>query len=135
MTGCGHFGAKVGRNTLDHFYADINRMYMALMMVAPMVILILLVMRAIYPDQKLNYILLAAFTSLFILIFSLARTQTLVGNEQILRSMIPHHSSAILMCEHSAINDPEIIDLCDEIVQAQKQEINQMRDTLSRINE
>jgi len=85
--------------------------------------------------SKENKILLAAFTALFILIFSLARTQTLVGNEQFLRSMIPHHSSAILMCEHSAINDPEIIDLCDEIVQAQKQEINQMQDILSRINE
>jgi uncharacterized protein (DUF305 family) len=31
--------------------------------------------------------------------------------------MIPHHSGAILMCEQSNLTDPEIISLCDEIVQ------------------
>jgi uncharacterized protein (DUF305 family) len=60
------------------------------------------------------------------------RTQTPVGNVQFLRSMIPHHSSAIVMCERSSITDPKIVALCGQIVKAQKEEIAQMQKILSR---
>lgn len=119
-------------DSIDHFYFNINRVYMALMMVAPMVVLMLLVMRSMYDNKKLNLLLYAGFIGLFILIFSLTRTQTPVGNEQFLRSMIPHHSSAILMCEQSNLTDTEIITLCDEIVQTQIEEIIEMEEILSR---
>ena len=117
---------------LGHLYVNINRMYMALMMVAPMAVVMLLVMRSMYENKKLNSILHAAFAGLFIASFSLARTQTPVGNEQFLRSMIPHHSSAILMCEQSSITDPEIVVLCEQIVESQKEEIAQMKALLER---
>ena len=42
------------------------------------------------------------------------------------------HSSAILMGEESAITDPEIVRLCDEIVKAQREEIAQMEGILER---
>jgi CDP-diglyceride synthetase len=119
-------------DSIDHFYFNINRIYMALLMAAPMVVLMLLVMRSMYDNKKLNLLLYAAFIGLFILIFSLTRTQTPVGNEQFLRSMIPHHSSAILMCEQSNHTDTEIITLCDEIVQTQIEEIIEMEEILSR---
>jgi CDP-diglyceride synthetase len=119
-------------DSIDHFYFNINRIYMALLMAAPMVVLMLLVMRSMYDNKKLNLLLYAAFIGLFILIFSLTRTQTPVGNEQFLRSMIPHHSSAILMCEQSNLTDTEIITLCDEIVQTQIEEIIEMEGILSR---
>jgi CDP-diglyceride synthetase len=119
-------------DSIDHFYFNINRIYMALLMAAPMVVLMLLVMRSMYDNKKLNLLLYAAFIGLFILIFSLTRTQTPVGNEQFLRSMIPHHSSAILMCEQSNLTDTEIITLCDEIVQTQIEEIIEMEEILSR---
>jgi hypothetical protein len=119
-------------DTLDHFYPNINRVYMALLMVAPMVVLMLIVMHAMYPNATLNYFLIAAFAGLFILVFTLLRTQTPVGNAQFLRSMIPHHSSAIVMCEKSTITDPEIVSLCGQIVKAQKEEIAQMQKILSR---
>jgi RsiW-degrading membrane proteinase PrsW (M82 family) len=119
-------------DSIDHFYFNINRVYMALLMVAPMVVLMLFVMRSMYKNKKLNLILYAAFIGLFILIFSLTRTQTPVGNEQFLRSMIPHHSSAILMCQESSITDPEIMSLCDEIVQTQREEITEMEEILRR---
>lgn len=115
----------------DHFYPNINRVYMALMMVAPMVILMLWVMRSMYEDRKLNTILYLGFSLLFVASFLLARTQTPVGNDQFLRSMIPHHSSAIVMCEESAITDPQIIELCEEIVEAQVSEINEMKEILA----
>lgn len=117
---------------LSHFENNINRVYMALLMAAPMVIVMLLVMRAMFPNVKMNLGLHVGAAVAILLLVTLIRTQTPVGNGQFLRSMIPHHSSAILMCEQSAITDPEIIELCGEIVQAQKEEIAQMKDILSR---
>lgn len=117
---------------IDHFYVNINRVYMALMMVAPMAVLMLIVMRSMYQNQRLNYLLIGAFTGLFLLSFALARTQTPVGNNQFLRSMIPHHSSAILMCQQANITDPEIVSLCQQIVKSQEEEIAQMKAILDR---
>ena len=119
-------------DSIAHFYFNINRVYMALMMVAPMVILMLIVMRSMYQNQKLNYLLHATFIGLLIVLFFLIRTQTPVGNEQFLRSMIPHHSSAILMCQEAAITDPEISKLCEQIVKSQKEEIAEMERILER---
>lgn len=119
-------------DTLDHLYLNVNRFYMALMMAAPMVVIMLLVMRSMYENKRLNYILMAVFAGAFFLFFALARTQTPVGNEQFLRSMIPHHSSAILMCEESEITDAEIAKLCEQIVKTQKEEIAQMKAILAR---
>lgn len=120
-------------DTIDHFYANINRGYMALMMVAPMAMVMLFVMRGMYQNAKLNAILYVVFAGMFIVSFALARSQTPVDNTQFLRSMIPHHSSAIVMCEQSSITDPEIIELCGEIVQTQKDEIAQMKAILERL--
>ncbi|HQS82563.1 MAG TPA: DUF305 domain-containing protein [Thiobacillus sp.] len=120
-------------DTVDHFYPNINRAYMSLMMVAPMAIVMLFVMRGMYQNAKINTMLYALFAGVFIVSFALARTQTPVGNEQFLRSMIPHHSSAILMCQQSAISDREIIELCGEIVKTQKEEIAQMKAILGRL--
>ena len=47
-----------------------------------------------------------------------------------LTSMIPHHSRAILVCQEASITDPEIEQLCSEIVEAQ--EIAQMKEILKR---
>lgn len=119
-------------DTVDHFYVNINRVYMSLMMVAPMAMLMLFVMRGMYQNARLNAILHALFVGVFFASFLLARTQTPVGNEQFLRSMIPHHSSAIVMCEQSSITDQQIVELCGQIVKAQKDEIAQMKSILER---
>lgn len=116
--------------SLDHFYFTINRVYMSLMMVAPMAIVMLVVMRSMYPDMKLNAALIGGFAVLFLAMFLFARNQVVVGNDEFLRAMIPHHSSAILMCEEASITDPEIEELCDEIIATQKREIAQMKELL-----
>jgi uncharacterized protein (DUF305 family) len=62
----------------------------------------------------------------------LARTQSPVGNGQFLRSMIPHHSSAILMCQEADITDPEIITPFEQIIETQREQIAQMKAILER---
>ncbi len=119
-------------DTWDHFYPNINRAYMAIVMVAPMTLVMMLMMRSMYPNTRLNLALYALLVLVFLGVFSLARTQTGVGNEAFLRSMIPHHSSAILMCERASLSDPDIIRLCDQIIQSQKEEIARMEDLLER---
>lgn len=85
-----------------------------------------------YPDRRLNLTLIGGFTLLFLTVFTMGRLQTGVGNDQFLRSMIPHHSSAIVMCEEASITDGEILSLCEEIVETQEREIAEMNRLLSR---
>jgi hypothetical protein len=117
---------------ISHFENNINRVYMALLMAAPMVIIMLLVMRSMFGNDGLNMGLYAGAAGAIVLLLLLIRTQTPVGNKQFLHSMIPHHSSAILMCEESTITDREISDLCDQIVRSQREEIAQMQQMLER---
>lgn len=121
-------------NSVDNIHLNINRMYMAAMMVSPMVVLMLILMPSMFPNQKLNYLLMAIFTAALVIFFLFVRTQAFVQDRQFLRSMIPHHSSAILMCEKASITDQEIQSLCGEIVESQKREIAQMERILKRMN-
>ena len=72
------------------------------------------------------------FAVLFIGAFVATRFQTLVGDKQFLRSMIPHHSGAILMCREAEISDAEIAGLYENIIKSQREEIAQMKKLLSR---
>lgn len=118
--------------SLNHFYLNINNVYMTLMMVAPMAVVMLVAMRSMFPSRRLNVSIGVAAAIVFIASFAAMRTQAAVGNEQFLRSMIPHHSGAILMCEQSAITDPEIKQLCGRIIKSQQAEIEQMQAILKR---
>jgi cation transport ATPase len=100
------------------FIQNINFFYMALVMWAPMSAVMLWTMRSMYPNARLNALLYAAFGLVFLLSLYGIRDQALVGDRQFVKSMIPHHSGAILMCERSSLADPEIRSLCDGIVQS-----------------
>jgi uncharacterized protein (DUF305 family) len=63
----------------------------------------------------------------------LIRQQSAIGDSQFLRSMIPHHAGAILMCRQAPIRDAEIKDLCRSIIASQQREIDQMKAALSRL--
>ena len=117
----------------DDFFNNLNSLYMALMMVSPMAILMLLTMGMMYPDRKMNLILYIGFTVIFILALIGMRVQSGVGDRQFLRSMIPHHSGAVLMCSKAQIRDPEIKRLCGNIIRSQTQEIDQMKVILRRL--
>ena len=118
--------------SLGEFIQNINFFYMAIMMATPMVVMMPLMMASMYPDRKLNLVIYLGSALLFLLAFAGIRAQLLVGDDQFLRSMIPHHSGAILMCEQAKIQDPEIKALCGNIIRSQKQEIDQMKRILER---
>lgn len=118
--------------SLDHLYLNINNVYMTLMMVAPMAVVMLVGMRSMFPSRRVNLAVAAVAAVVFTASFFAMRTQAAVGDEQFLRSMIPHHSGAVLMCEQSVIKDPEITALCERIVESQKKEIAQMQEILQR---
>jgi uncharacterized protein (DUF305 family) len=46
--------------------------------------------------------------------------------------MIPHHSRAIHMCQEAGLTDPEIEELCTQIIQTQRDEIALMRSIMER---
>lgn len=110
-------------------YNSLNQVYMAGLMTAPMVVIELWLMACMFKDKKLNAVVIVVGLGLGagILFFTLIRQQTLISDRQFLRSMIPHHSGAILMCEEAPLQDQRIKDLCKEIISSQRREIDQVR--------
>jgi uncharacterized protein (DUF305 family) len=118
--------------TLDHFILNLSNFWMALVMVAAMGAVMLVAMWGMFRDRRANVIPLAGFGVLFVGALWLGRSEALVGDRQFLESMIPHHSRAILVCQESDLTDPEIIELCEQIVRSQQDEIDQMQEILDR---
>lgn len=120
-------------DTIAHFHLNLNMLYMTLMMVSPMGVVMLLLMRSMFPLKKTNLAVIAGSALIFLLSFVAMRSQGGVGNADFLRSMIPHHSGAILMCQQATITDPRILDLCRQIVESQQEEIAQMEEILESL--
>lgn len=117
---------------LDNFVNNVNQFYMAGLMAAPMLILELVLMRSMYKDKTLNAILIGVGVLALAGFWMLIRQQGAVGDRQFLRSMIPHHAGAILMCEQAKLQNPEVLQLCEGIVSSQQSEIAQMKAILAR---
>lgn len=117
-------------NRWENVYGSFNQFYMAGLMTAPMIVLELLLMGVMYPNKILNRVLLAFGVGAGVLFWILIRQQSAITDRQFLRSMIPHHAGAILMCEELRPMDPKVKRLCGEIVLAQRQEIALMKEML-----
>ena len=112
-----------------------NQVYMAGLMTAPMVIIELALMRGMYHDRKLNALIIAASTIALVVLWTLIRQQVGVSDRQFLKSMIPHHAGAILMCQQAPIRDAEIKKLCEAIISSQESEIAQMKAKLAALSQ
>ena len=119
----------------DRVYRNMNQVYMAALMTAPMVALELVLMAGMYRNRRANAILLASAAVVGALCFSFIRQQTGIADRQFLRSMIPHHSGAILMCEEASIEDQAIAELCQRIIASQDAEIREMKALLDEHEE
>ena len=92
-------------------------------------------MGAMYPRKKWNAIIASLSAFALIGFFILIRQQTAIGDTQFIRSMIPHHSGAILMCKQATIQDQELKALCGEVTSSQQREIEQMKAILDRLSQ
>jgi uncharacterized protein (DUF305 family) len=117
---------------LENVYPNVNQFYMAGLMTAPMVLIELAVMRAMYENRAMNIAIVAVNLVLFGGFWFGIREQAAVRDAQFLKSMIPHHAGAILMCEKASISDGEIKQLCKQIIEGQQVEIGQMKAILAR---
>jgi uncharacterized protein (DUF305 family) len=95
----------------------------------------IVVMRGMYKNLKINTVVAVASSILLAGAWLAIRQQLAISDTQFLRSMIPHHSGAILMCQRATITDPEIKKLCGAIVESQQSEMDQMVALLRRLQE
>lgn len=121
-------------NTFANVFNNVNQVYMAGLMAAPMAIIEIVLMRSMYPSKLANVIIIIASAALMAFFWSGIRNQIGVGDQQFVRSMIPHHSGAILMCREASLQDPELKNLCSEIIKGQQNEIDQMGSILNRLS-
>ena len=120
-------------NIFANVYFSFNQFYMAGLMTAPMVIIEILLMRAMYHNKKWNAVIVAVSVVALIGFWVLVRGQVAISDKQFLKSMIPHHAGAILMCEQAPIKDGDIKELCRGIIASQQAEINIMKIKLDEL--
>lgn len=120
-------------NKFENVFINVNNFYMSGAMAAPMAILMLLFMKSMYANARLNAAVYAISGILLVAFIWFTRQQALVGNEQFIRSMIPHHSGAILMCGRASITDAELKALCGRIIANQQEEIEEMKAISARL--
>lgn len=112
---------------LDHVFWSDTRFFMALIMGASMAVVMLSFMIGMYENRGLNLFIYAGAAAIFLLALYLARSQATVDDESYMRAMIPHHSIAILTSERANISDPRVRKLADNIIEAQRLEIAEMK--------
>lgn len=106
---------------------NINQFYMAGLMTMPMILIELTVMKKMYKRKKLNGLILGTSIVLLVGFYACIRQQATVTDKQFLKSMIPHHAAAILMVEKAKLQDPEVVQLGKNIIEAQQREIEEMK--------
>ena len=114
-------------NEFANVYSNLNQLYMAGVMTIPMVLIDLFLMRSMYNNKKFNAVIGTLSLAIFIVLIIFVRKQTAISDREFLKSMIPHHASALLMCEQSSLQDPEIKKLCESISSSQQSEIDFMK--------
>lgn len=74
------------------FRNNLNMLYMAITMWAPMGIFMLATMSVMFPNRSVNIVLYVVFALLTAGSFWATRSQALIDDGQFIDSMIPHHS-------------------------------------------
>ena len=113
--------------TTDQIFWSETRSYMALVMEASMALLMLAYMLNMYPNTRINIVVVSASVLVFAASLYLVRSQKTVQDVAYMKAMIPHHSIAILTGERAEISDPRVRELADEIIESQRNEIEQMK--------
>ena len=113
--------------SIDHIEFSQTRMWMAIYMGSVMAVIMLAFMLGMYSDRKKNIAIFVGAGFAFVLSLWLVRSQETVEDLAWMKAMIPHHSIAILTSERADISDPRVRDLADAIIDAQRNEIEEMK--------
>ncbi|MDT9600235.1 DUF305 domain-containing protein [Sphingosinicella rhizophila] len=117
----------VNTYNIDHVFWSETRFWMAFVMGAAMMVVMLLFMWSMYKSNTKNFIILGTAAMVFALGLWLVRSQTTITDTEYMAAMIPHHSIAIMTSERAHIRDPRVRKLAHDIILAQRREIAQMR--------
>jgi len=120
--------------SIDHVYFSLTRFYMTCLGISAMAIIMLLFMMGMYKNKKKNMAIVLGSVILFSASFFLVRTQKpIIADILWMKAMIPHHSIAILTSERADIKDPEVKKLAEDIIKAQRKEIEEMKVMIKRL--
>lgn len=111
----------------EHVFFSETRTYMAIMMGAVMAVIMLAYMLGMYESTTLNIAIFVGAIILFGASLWLVRSQVTVSGTSYMRAMIPHHSIAVMTSERAGITDARVAKLAEEIAEAQRREIAEMR--------
>jgi hypothetical protein len=111
----------------DHATFSMNRLVASLVMGCVMTVVMLGFMWSMYEGMATKVAVLAVAAVLGAILLAVNRSQALIGDESFMKSMIPHHSIAINNARKASISDPRVRRLADEIIEAQVEEIAQMK--------
>ncbi|HUE89441.1 MAG TPA: DUF305 domain-containing protein, partial [Vicinamibacterales bacterium] len=119
---------------LDHATFSMNRMIASLLMGCVMTVVMLGFMWSMYHGTgiKIGVAVGAAILGLVLLLMN--RSQAAIDDSRFMTSMIPHHSIAINNARKASISDPRVRELADKIIEAQVQEIAEMKLLLDDID-
>ena len=113
--------------SIDHVYWSWTRFFMTMMSTATMMVIMLGFMLGMFRNRRINALIVAGAVVLFGAGLYLVRSQATVDDVAYMRAMIPHHSIAILTSERAQIKDPRVRKLADDIIEAQRKEIDEMK--------
>ncbi len=121
---------------IDHVYFSLTRFYMVCLGIAAMALIMFFFMKNMYKDKKKNMGIIIGSLILFIAALGLVRDQkSTIGDVLWMKAMIPHHSIAILTSERADITDPEVKKLAEDIIKAQRKEIEEMKAMINRLED
>ncbi len=112
---------------MGHVYFSETRFWMALYMGAMMAAIMLAFMLGMYKKTKINIAIFVGAVVLFAGSLYLLRSQDTIDDTAYMMGMIPHHSIAILTSERANIEDVRVRELADDIILAQRREIDEMK--------
>jgi hypothetical protein len=118
----------------EHVFFSETRAYMAVVMGATMAVIMLAYMLGMYANRRLNMAIFAGAATVFAVSLWLVRSQATVSGSSYMRAMIPHHSIAIMTSERAQIRDQRVQKLADEIIEAQRREIAEMRYLIAAVS-
>ena len=120
--------------SIDHVYFSLTRFYMTCLGIAAMALIMFFTMRKMYHNKNKNIAIVVGSILLFATALGLVRVQKpIIGDVLWMKAMIPHHSIAILTSERADIKDPEVKQLAEDIIEAQRKEIEQMKAMIERL--